>query len=140
MSYVDASAMPELPLEPMNADHAQELALLEQLGKTLDAQRRGESHPEDVLERLALLAVHTREHFLREEQLMRESRFAGYAVHKAEHDRVLAEMDQQARTFRETNDGERLSRYLLEVVPAWYVSHTRTMDVAAARHAADARR
>jgi hemerythrin len=120
----------------MNADHAHELALLEQLGATLESQRRGESRAEAVLERLAVLAVHTREHFLREEQLMRESGFSGYPLHKAEHHRVLAEMDQEARAFRESQDGKRLARYLLEVVPEWYVRHTRTMDVAAARFAA----
>jgi hemerythrin len=140
MNYVDATRMPELPLERMNADHAQELALLQELGASLDAHRRGTATTDGVLERLAVLAVHTREHFLREEQLMREFRYAGYEVHKAEHDRVLAEMDREARAFRESKDGERLSRYLLEVVPEWYVSHTRTMDVSAARFVADARR
>lgn len=140
MSYVDASRMPKLPLEPMNADHAHELALLQELGATLERHTRGEAKPDAVLERLALLAVHTREHFLREEQLMREAGFSGYAVHKAEHDRVLAEMDREARAFRESKDASRLARYLVEVVPEWYVSHTRTMDLAAARFATERKR
>jgi hemerythrin len=132
MPYIDSSQVPALPLEFMNADHAEEVRLLEDLGVALDAHRQGgEAHP--VLERLALLAVHTREHFLREEQVMREAGFPAYPVHKAEHDRVLAEMDQEARRFREAGDAARLWSYLFEVVPAWFVQHIRTMDSITAR-------
>jgi hemerythrin len=81
--------------------------------------------------------VHTREHFLREEALMREARFPTYAAHKAEHDRVLAQMDAEARLFRAHGDSARLSRYILDALPEWYVAHTRTMDVSAARFVAE---
>jgi hemerythrin len=136
MDYVDPRQVPELPLEPMNADHLEEFRLLAQLGDALVAHRRGDAS-EILLERLALLAVHTREHFLREEQVMREYAYEGYLVHKQEHDRLLAEMDAEARAFRERRDADRLSRYVLDTVLGWYLHHTRTMDVAMARHAAD---
>jgi len=136
MDYVDPRQVPELPLEPMNSDHVEEFRLLAQLGDALAAHRRSDAS-EVLLERLALLAVHTREHFLREEQVMRESAYEGYLAHKQEHDRLLAEMDAEARAFRERRDGERLSRYLLDTVRGWYLHHTRTMDLALARHAAD---
>jgi hemerythrin len=136
MDYVDPSQVPELPLESMNSDHVEEFRLLAQLGDALTAHRRG-GGSELLLERLSLLAVHTREHFLREEQVMRESRYDGYLAHKQEHDRVLAEMNAEAQAFRESRDAERLARYLLDTVPGWYLHHTRTMDLAAARWAAD---
>ena len=101
MGFIDASQVPELPLAFMNADHAQEVQLLEDLGEALTAHRSDPSQLDAVLERLSLLAVHTREHFLREEQAMRETGFPAYPMHKAEHDRVLAEMDLEARRFRE---------------------------------------
>lgn len=135
MRYVDPTQVPELPLAFMNTDHAEEMRLLEELGSALEAhQQGGPAHP--VLERLALLAVHTREHFLREEQLMREVGFPPYPVHKAEHDRVLAEMDAEARRFREGGDPQRLWRYLFDVVPAWFVQHIKTMDTMTARFVA----
>jgi hemerythrin len=139
MDFVDPRQVPELPLASMNADHVEEFRLLAQVGDAPDAHRRGTGGAETLLERLALLAVHTREHFLREEQAMRESGYGGYAAHKAEHDRLLAEMDVEAKAFRERNDGARLARYLLETVRGWYLVHTRTMDLMAARFVADRR-
>jgi hemerythrin len=129
--YVDASQLPELPLAFMNADHAEEVRLLEDLGVVLAAHRQGGA-AQPVLERLALLAVHTREHFLREEQAMREAGFPGYPIHKAEHDRVLAEMDGEAHRFRAGGDPARLWSYLFEVVPGWFVQHIRTLDAVTA--------
>ena len=128
MPHVDTSQIPVLPLAFMNADHAEEMRLLEDLGVALEEHKGGSASLAPVLERLALLAVHTREHFLREEQVMREVGFPAYPVHKAEHDRALAEMDQEARRFRDGGDPERLWRYLFQVLPAWFVHHIRTMD------------
>lgn len=133
MHIIDPDQIPELPLAFMNADHAEEVRLLEELGEALDQHRGGQGSLEPVLERLALLAVHTREHFLREEQVMREAGFPAYPVHKADHDRVLSEMDREARRFREGGDPARLWSYLFEVVPAWFVHHIRTMDAMTAR-------
>ena len=39
MGFIDASQVPELPLAFMNADHAQEIQLLEDLGEALTAHR-----------------------------------------------------------------------------------------------------
>ncbi len=113
----------------MNADHAEEGRLLDRLREALTSPAAGRGDLGPVLERVALLAVHTREHFLPEEQAMREARYPGYAAHKAEHDRVLAEMDREARRFRETGDAERLRRYLFEDVPGWFAEHVRTLDL-----------
>jgi hemerythrin len=137
MAYVEAAQLAHLPIDFMNADHAQEFHLLEALGEALAAARRGDRGLDAVLERLALLAVHTREHFLREEAAMREARYAGLAAHKAEHDRALAEMDAEARRYREGGEAERLERYLLEALPAWWFAHIRAHDGAAARHLAE---
>jgi hemerythrin len=137
MAYVDAAQLAQLPVDFMNVDHEQEFRLLEALGDALAAERRGEAGLDVVLERLALLAVHTREHFLREEGAMRESRYPGLDPHKAEHDRVLAEMDAEARLYRAGGAAARLERYLLEALPAWWFAHIRAHDGAAARHLAE---
>jgi hemerythrin len=140
MGRIEPSELPELPVPFMNEDHRRELALVNDLEEAVAGHARGEPRTLDaVLGKLALLAVHTREHFLREEAAMREARFAAYGVHKAEHDRVLAEMDREARRFREHGDAERLSRYLFETMPAWFRGHVRTMDVVAARFVAEQR-
>jgi hemerythrin len=136
MARIEPSRLPTLPVAFMNADHAQEVQLLNELDAALTAHARGEGTMDAVLEKLALLAVHTREHFLREEAAMREARFHATLIHKMEHDRVLSEMDREARTFRVEGDVARLSRYLFETLPAWFVLHIRTMDTVTA-HAID---
>jgi hemerythrin len=133
MTEIDPAQIPDLLLPSMNTDHAHEMRLVNDVEAAVAAHRRGEGSVEAIVERLSVLAVHTREHFLREETLMREARFGGYGVHRAEHDRVLAEMNAEARAFRQHGDAERLSRYLQEALPAWYLDHTRTLDLAAAR-------
>ena len=140
MGRIEPSEVPELPVPFMNEDHRREIALVNDLEEALAAHARGVGRTLDaVLEKLALLAVHTREHFLREEAAMREARFPAYPVHKAEHDRVLAQMDLEARRFREQGDAERLSRYLFETMPAWFRGHVRTMDVITADFVAEQR-
>jgi hemerythrin len=133
MRFVDPSQLPELPLEFMNADHAHEFHLLNDVAEALHEHREGRGTAAPVIERLAVLAVNTREDFLREEQAMREARFPGVEAHKAEHDRVLADMNAEVRRFRAGGEPERLWRFLVEVVPGWYVNHIRTMDLSAAR-------
>ncbi len=137
MPPIDPGVVPLLPVPFMNADHAREVRLLNELEAALQAHARGEGSLATVLERLSVLAVHTRDHFLREESMMREARFPGYAVHKAEHDRVLAEVDAEARLFRDGGDAARLSRYLFEALPAWFLRHLRTLDEVTARFTAD---
>jgi hemerythrin len=132
MATIDLARLPQLPLAFMNADHAREARLVNDVEAALDAHRRGEGTLGGVVETLSLLAVHTREHFMREETAMREARFPAYLVHKAAHDRVLEEMDAEARAFRDSGDGERLSRYLADALPAWFANHVRTMDTVTA--------
>ncbi len=136
MSEIDPSQLPDLPIPFMNADHAREAALLNDIEAALAAHARGEGTLGQILERLSLLAVHSREDFLREEAMMREARFPAYSAHKAEHDRVLAEMDSEARAFRDGGDAARLSRYLFDELPARFLDHVRTMDVVTARFVA----
>ncbi len=132
MAGIDLQHLPQLPIAFMNADHVHEGRLVNEVEAALDAHRRGEGPLGAVVEKLSLLAVHTREHFMREEAAMRESGFPAYPVHKSTHDRVLAEMDAEARAFRDGGDGERLSRFLAEALPAWFANHVRTMDTVTA--------
>ncbi len=132
MARIDLEHLPQLPVAFMNADHVREGKLVNEVEAALEGHRRGEGTLGAVIEKLSLLAVHTRENFMREEAAMRESGFPAYPVHKAAHDAVLEGMDAEARAFRETGDGERLSRYLAEELPAWFANHVRTMDTVTA--------
>ncbi len=138
MPTLDPALIPELPIPFMNADHLHEAALVNDVEDALATHAKGGGSLAAVVERLSVLAVHTREHFLREESMMREAAFPAYPMHKAEHDRVLAQMDAEVRLFRDRGDAARLSAYLAEILPAWFANHLRTMDAVTARFVAGA--
>lgn len=133
MPEIDPAQVPRLPVAFMNADHEVEVRMLNEIEAALADHRRGQGTLAAVLERVSVFAVHMRGHFLREESLMRESRFPAYLAHKAEHDRVLAELNEEAKVFRERGDAERLARYLFQTLPDRLVTHIRGMDVVTAR-------
>jgi hemerythrin len=123
--------IPELALGFMNDDHREELALMEGAAAALVAGDR-----DALAAGLEALAEHTREHFEREEEVMRAVRFTAYAAHKAEHDRVLADLAGEATAWLEAGDAARLLGYLDAVVAGWFPTHMATMDTITARFAA----
>jgi len=123
--------IPELPLGFMNDDHREELALMEAAAAALVAGDR-----EALVAGLEALAEHTRAHFEREEEVMRTVRFPAYPAHKAEHDRVLAELASEATAWLEAGDAARLLGYLDAVGAGWFPTHMATLDTVTARFAA----
>ncbi len=89
--------------------------------------------PEEFRRLFARLAEHTREHFAEEEQLMERSAFPVTAVHKAEHERVLAELEEVLEQL-ERDDIEGAREYVREQLSAWFVLHRNTMDYVTAVH------
>jgi hemerythrin len=122
--------IPNLSLGFMNDDHKEELALIEAAAAALAA-----GDAEALRAGLAALAVHTRAHFQREEEVMRAVRFPAYPVHKAEHDRVLAELGAETSAYAEAGDAARLLGYLDAMVASWFPTHMATMDTITARFA-----
>lgn len=120
----------------MNADHADEARLLNAAAELIEAFRAGTAGAEQVAAALGALYVHTRAHFAGEETAMVESSFPAFTSHRAEHVRILEELGQAERTFREGRDAEALAAYLA-TVPEWLEDHIRTMDAATARYVAE---
>jgi hemerythrin len=129
---VDLDAIPQVALPFINADHREEGRLLNELFEAVEGHRHGKVQVETVLHRLDALLTHTQEHFGREEAAMQEARFPPFPVHKAEHDRVLEEMEAEEVHFRETGDTARLRSYVRDAIPAWFVSHIQSMDAVTA--------
>jgi hemerythrin len=79
------------------------------------------------------LLQHTRAHFAVEEVLMRDSAFPAESEHKAEHARILVELQGFAQRVAEG----RLSlarAFVHERIPGWFANHLDTMDGALAAH------
>ncbi len=120
---------PQVELGFMNRDHAEFVELREAVLVTL--ARNGNAAEVDAL--LERLLDHTRHHFAEEERLMQETRFPPYAMHKGEHDRVLADMDAHVARWRQDRDKTTLSDWLEVGLVDWFVSHVSTMDFVTAR-------
>jgi len=125
---VDVERIPQVALDFVNDDHRQEGRLLNELAAAVREHRAGRAPVELVLHGWEALFLHTQEHFGREEQAMQKAGFPPFPVHKAEHDRVLEEMEVEGEHFRETGDTARLWKYVSEAMPTWFVSHIQTMD------------
>jgi hemerythrin len=127
MPLVDLAQLPRVALAFQNDDHDHEAFLLNVLADAIERHRGGAAR-EELLPRVDALLAHTRDHFEREDEAMRRTGFPAYPVHHGEHQRVLAEMEAEARAFREQGDVERLWTYVSEGIPGWFVHHIRSMD------------
>lgn len=136
MPLVDLDAIPQVPLDFVNADHREEGRLLNALADALDALDAGRGDPAAVASRLTALRDHTAAHFGREDDAMRRTGFPAFPIHHAEHVRVLAELDDEVRRYGETGDAVRLRAWVLGDVPAWFANHIETMDLVTARFVA----
>jgi hemerythrin len=67
---------------------------------------------------------------------MREVAFPAYPIHKAEHDRVLAQVGAEVEAFASAGDAARLVAALDALVAGWFPSHMASMDTVTAQFAA----
>jgi hemerythrin len=94
-----------------------------------------EGRGKDVLGKvLGNLIRYTQEHFQREEDLMRNIKFAGYFDHKEEHEKLLREVLDLQEKFEQGNAN--LSIQVLHFLRDWLLHHIGESDqaLAAASH------
>ena len=115
---------PQVALDFMNRDHAEFIDLRGKLLELLSAP----SDTAAISTLLDQLLEHTRHHFAEEEQLMQDTLFFAYPMHKSEHDNVLAEMSARIGDWKQTHNNEILREWLERTVGDWFVNHVSTMD------------
>jgi hemerythrin len=86
-----------------------------------------------LLHRLALLVDETRDHFAREEALMRAADDPDYAEHRAEHGLLRAELTDLVREITARGD-QRLDPETFGALKAWFLGHILDTDRRMARH------
>ena len=106
-------------------DHEEAVAVMNALQTCSD---------EDLPGLFKQLHDHTQAHLERENELMERIGFFAIAVHKGEHDRVLAEM-QEFQDKMDAGEIAAVRTYVEETVPAWFLNHLESMDTATAMFA-----
>lgn len=79
------------------------------------------------------LVTHTREHFIAEGKLMRESKYRGLPEHEGEHHRVLGELQQLNRSLKRGHL-PLVRAYVKEGLMDWFDTHVAMMDAALVMH------
>ncbi len=133
---IDPERLPRLAVPFMNEDHAEEARLINAASDQVEALRAGKGGPDEVKGALEALYAHTRAHFAREESAMLEASFPALSFHQAEHVRILGELGEAERRFRESGQGEPLAAYLA-TFPSWFEQHIASMDTVTARYVAE---
>jgi hemerythrin len=133
---IDPDQLPRLAVPFMNEDHAEEARLLNAAADQAEAFGAGRSSADQVAAALESLYQHTRMHFTREETAMVEASFPAYSFHQAEHVRILGELGEAERRFREAKEAAPLLSYLGSL-PPWLGKHIQSMDAVTARYVAE---
>jgi hemerythrin len=125
--------IPVLPVAFMNDDHALAASQLDTMQSAL-ALYGSDRAP--LANACREFLQHSREHFAREEAMMQETGFPPFAIHKSEHDRVLAWLEALTQAIEAGSDTSAVSAAVMHDIPDWFVRHIRSMDNATAAWAA----
>jgi hemerythrin len=108
--------------------------LFRRTGKLLDGLKRGA--PEEIDGLVRFLYEYAVKHFGTEEQLMRASEYRGYARHKAEHDRFIADLIALSSERERVGGGAFMAVKLNHWLAQWLREHVSGTDAELGRHLA----
>ena len=117
--------IPQLPVEFMNLDHAH---AAEQLEAMTDALAEYAADPARLATLCQAFLDHNRAHFAREEAAMQAAGFPPYPVHKAEHDRVLTDLEDLVQAIAGGLPEADVAQRVKHDLPHWLLNHVETMD------------
>lgn len=121
--------IPQLPVAFMNEDHGHAAVQIETMKTVLSAYHHSR---EPLAQACRVFLAHSREHFAREEAAMQASGFPPFHIHKGEHDRVLAWLQNLIEGIDAGLDIAVVTKTVEHEIPAWFVQHIQTMDRATA--------
>jgi hemerythrin len=105
--------------DAIDDDHRTAVALMHEIAGADDSRVAG---------LFEAFVAHMREHFERENALMRASAFPAQHCHFDEHTRVLALLDAIAADVA-AGRPEAARRFAADAGPAWFIDHRNTMDL-----------
>lgn len=123
MAVLEWSEALDVGISFMDMDHAEAADLINGLAEATLERR---------IPLLEEFIRHSSAHFVREEAMMEKVGFFATVQHKAEHGRILAELDEVLKGLRAGKSNE---AYFQETLPDWLVNHRDTMDFVSAQYA-----
>jgi len=126
LSPDSSTDVPKLGVEFMDRDHADFVALVDEVRELL--QSPSEDRVEALDHAVRSILKHSEEHFAREEEAMVAVGFPPYPVHKAEHERVLNRLRQILEQWQTSRDGALLTEFVEGELLDWFDQHLKTMD------------
>ena len=125
----------KVKLDFMNEEHEVAFKDANALEKLVNSARDDRMLVESQInDRLAKMLADTKRHFARENEIMDQYSFPATVHHQAEHERVLAWMEEELEAWAADGDLDRLQRFACQQFPQWLVNHIVTMDTATASY------
>jgi hemerythrin len=127
MALLTIDQVPHIAVDEMQHTHEEEISMPNEID-ALAMMYEHDKTKQDVLEnRLDAYIAHVKAHFANEERLMRLYAFPPYQMHKAEHDRVLHELNSTMIRWKQHGEIDAIITYLRQSVD-WIINHINTMD------------
>ena len=122
---IDIKTMPLTGFTKIDSDHKELALLFNKLYTLIDEDKRDDKN---ISMTLSDIISFTRKHFIHEEQLMDSLTYTKTLTHKAEHFRILNEMQLSIMNWREDKDFSQLKKDMLEKTPNWFLEHITKVD------------
>jgi hemerythrin len=111
----------------MQHTHEEEISMLNEIDALATMYENDKTKYEALEEKLEAYIQHVKDHFANEERLMRLYAFPPYQMHKAEHDRVLHQLNGVLIRWKQHGEIDAIIAYLRQSVE-WIINHIHTMD------------
>lgn len=132
---INADDITRVALNFMNHTHEEEADLVNELGKVIKKYSSDESIKSKISLLLDQWLDHTKAHFSRENELMDETGFPAYPMHKNEHEVALRRLQTVIDMWEKNSDIGLLEDYIFTLWPAWFKGHIGSMDLMTAKFA-----
>ena len=116
-----------IAVDEMQHTHEEEISMLNEINALATIYENDKTKHEELENKLDEYIKHVKVHFANEERLMRLYQFPPFQMHKAEHDRVLHELDHFAIRWKQHGELDAIIAYLRQSVD-WIINHISTMD------------
>ncbi len=127
MPLLTIDQVQRIAIDEMQHTHEEEISMLNEIDGLATLYEKDKTKLQELEEKLEAYIQHVKDHFANEERLMRLYAFPPYLMHKAEHDRVLQELNGVLIRWKQHGEINAIISYLRQSVH-WIINHISTMD------------